>query len=376
MRRAALAWMLALGWALLVPVATRADEISAVDAARTKVAAGDTAGALRDLDGYVPAHPADVPAARLLGDLYFRVPDYKRAEAVWKTIVARNPGDRETHNRLGSLYAVLDRIPDAIAEFEKSLPSRGGFAGLVDQHRRKGDLAQFESQFAFFAEQHPLDAGAQSYYAHILRAQRKYAEAQIPFSRVVSLQPNECGALVDSGNNLIDLGRLADAIALFNRCLAREPNFYAALVDLGEAYIEKDQLAGARSFFERALAVRPDGPEALVDVGFLEDAAGRWKTAVGYYLRAIASEPLQAEAYIDLGYDYNEHQLYQLAEATFLKGISVAPEEGRLHYMLAVTYNVQGKVRLARDQYRLAINSREPIVVRAAQQELALLPPA
>jgi len=43
--------------------------------------------------------------------------------------------------------------------------------------------------------------------------------------------------------------------------------------------------------------------------------------------------------------------------------------------MLAATYNVQGKVGLARAQYQLAIASKEPVVVHAAQAELALLPP-
>ncbi len=67
---------------------------SMLDAARAKVAAGDTRGAIAGLAPYVADHPADVPAARLLGDLYFRVPDYARAERVWKAI-ARRPAGRQ-----------------------------------------------------------------------------------------------------------------------------------------------------------------------------------------------------------------------------------------------------------------------------------------
>ncbi|MBV8644890.1 MAG: hypothetical protein JO225_13375, partial [Candidatus Eremiobacteraeota bacterium] len=85
--------------------------------------------------------------------------------------------------------------------------------------------------------------------------------------------------------------------------------------------------------------------------------------------------PMRPEAYIDLGYDYNEHRLFPLAEAAYLKGLSVASDDGRLHYMLAVTYNLQGKITLAREQYRFAIASEEPIVVHAAQADMALLPP-
>jgi tetratricopeptide (TPR) repeat protein len=372
----ALMLVLVLG-AVLTPAPVHAgDAVSVVDAARAKVADGDSAGALRDLSAYVPAHPADIDAARLLGDLYFRVPDYRNAEAVWRAIIARAPQDKQTHNRLGSLYAAEDRIADAISEYEKSLPSRGGFQGLVEQHRRQGDLTEFVAQFQRNAEDNPLDARAQSFYGSVLRATRDFALAQRYFERAADLAPHNCGALVDVGNNLIDLNRLNDALRYLDRCLAIDASDYAANVDIGEAYVELNTTTKARSYFERALQTKPDGSEALVDVGYLEDDAGQWKTAVTYYLRAMNAYPLESAAYIDLGYDYNQHQLYGLAEAAFIKGLSVAPEDGRLHYMLAVTYNVQGKVNLARAQYQLAIASKEPVVVHAAEAELALLPPA
>ncbi|GAC1584337.1 MAG: hypothetical protein NVS3B28_05360 [Candidatus Velthaea sp.] len=379
MLRILTAFILVVCGALATSGAVRAAdpaEVSATDAARAKVAAGDTLGAIRDLDSYVPAHPADISAARLLGDLYYRIPDYKGSERIWKTILVRVPSDRETHNRLGSLYAAQDRIEDAIAEFEKSLPSRGGFYGLVAEHRRLGDLRAFESIWQQKAESNPFNAGAQSFYGSILRAERRFTAAQPYFNKVVTLSGANCGAMIDAGNNYIDTGALTDALVLLERCLRLQPGNYDALVDAGEAYLEKDDLKRARTYFERAVAARPAGSEALVDIGYLEDVNGHWKEAIGFYVRAVNSDPLQAAAYIDLGYDYNEHQLYQLAEASLIKGLSVAPEDGRLHYLLAVTYNVQGKVTLARSQYRLAVDSQEPIVVRAAQAELALLPPA
>jgi tetratricopeptide (TPR) repeat protein len=378
MRRFAVSIVLiVLFWALSArPSPLRAaDLVPAIDAARAKVAAGDSAGALRDLVVYVPAHPADIDAARFLGDLYFRVPDYGRAEATWKAIIARLPDDRQTHNRLGSLYAAEDRVTDAIAEYEKSLPSRGGFLGLVEQHRRNGDLAEFIAEFARNANENPLNPRAQSFYASVLRATRNYELAQVYYERAVALVPGNCPLLVDAGNNLIDLERLSDALRFLDRALAIDADDYAANVDAGEAYIELDEEAKARPLFERALRTRPDGSEALVDLGYLEDDRGQWKAAIVDYLRAMNAYPLESAAYIDLGYDYNAHQLYDLAQAAFIKGLSVAPDDGRLHYMLAVTYNVQGKVGLARDQYQLAIASKEPIVVRAAQAELALLPP-
>jgi tetratricopeptide (TPR) repeat protein len=358
------------------PVDTRA-----VDSARAKVAGGDSAGAIHDLEIYVKKSPDDLAAARLLGDLYFRIPDYKRAEMMWRGIIDRQdalkqPEDRETHGRLGSLYSAQDRVELALIEYEKSLPTRIGFTGLVDEHRRAGSLQEFESNWARNADQHPLDAKVLSFYGNILYAQGRFAEAQPYFLRSAAIAPNNCDTLIDAGNNYIDLGKLNDALTFLERCLKIDPRNYSANVDVGEAYLEKNQSAKARTYFDAALASKPAGSEALVDIGYVEDLNGHWQEAISYYLRAMNADPLEANAYVDLGYDYNEHKLYKLAEAAFIKGISIAPTEGKLHYLLAVTYNLEGKIPLAREQYSYAIKSLEPIVVRAAKNELALLPPA
>ena len=310
-----------------------------------------------------------------MGDLYFRVPDYRSAESTWKAIIARVPEDGQTHNRLGSLYAAQDRIADAISEFERSLPSRSGFVGLVEEHRRQGDLADFASQYQRKADDAPLDARAQWFYGNVLRAMNNYALAQHYFERATDLAPKSCSTLVDAGNNLIDLARVNDALTYLSRCLAIDAGDYAANVDLGEAYVELHNEAKARPYLERALNSSPTAPRRSSISVISRMTAATGKTAVNYYLRAMNAYPFELAAYIDLGYDYNEHQLYTLAEAAFIKGLSVAPDDGRLHYMLGSTYNVQGKVGLARAQYQLAVASKEPVVVHAAQAELALLPP-
>ncbi|HYZ17016.1 MAG TPA: tetratricopeptide repeat protein [Candidatus Acidoferrum sp.] len=350
------------------------DTSAVLDAARAKVAAGDTRGAIAGLEPYSTAHPNDMAAARLLGDLYFRVPDYARAERVWKRILTQQPDDKETHNRLGSLYSAQDRVDEAIAEFQKSLPSRGGIAGLVAMHKRVGDLAQWLAKEQAAADEHPLDPVPWSELGMVRRELRQYEAALTAYSHAVAMRPGSCSAQVDVANALVDLGRVDPAIDHLQKCLKIDGGYYPAVVNLGEAYLEKKDVSTARPYFDRALTLRPNGNEALVDVGYILDLRGDWKGAIIYYNRAIAADPLRPEAYIDLGFDYNEHRLFAQAEAAYLKGISVAPDEGRLHYMLAVTYNLQGKIALARQQYHLAIDSAEPVVVRAAKSELALLP--
>ena len=345
-----------------------------LDAARAKVAAGDTKGAIEGLAPYVAGHPGDAAAGRLLGDLYFRVPDYAKAEKIWKALTAAAPDDRDTHSRLGALYALQDRISEALTEFQLSLPNHTGYVGVVMMHKRSGDLPQYLAQLQADTDQHPFDLAKWSELGEAQRALRHYQLAFEAFNHVAAIRPASCSARLDVANALVDLGRFDPAITHLKACLGVDANFYPALVNLGQAYLEKGDFDAARPYLDRALAVHPDGAEALVDTGYIYDARGDWKTAITYYNRAIRSDPLKPEAYINLGYDYNEHRLFPLAEAAYLKGLSVSSDNGRLHYMLAVTYNLQGKIALARDQYQRALGSEEPIVAQAARGELALLP--
>jgi tetratricopeptide (TPR) repeat protein len=352
------------------------DSAALLDAARAKVADGDTKGAIAGLAPYVAAHPDDAAAGRLLGDIYFRIPDYSRAERVWRAVLAHVPDDHETHSRLGSLYAVEDRINDAISEFQKSLPTRTGYVGLELAHKRAGDEADYFSKLEAatmhtpFVPQVWMDLGAAR------EATGEYDRAVIAYQHAEGLRPTDCGPKVDLANVLVDLHQIAPAMAQLEACLKIDPTSYPATVDLGEAYLELRDAAGARPYLDRALVLRPQGCEALVDLGYIADMQGDWKTAMTYYNRALRADPLRPEPYIDLGYDYNEHRIFTLAEAAYLKGLSVAADDGRLHYLLAVTYNLQGKIALAREEYRQALDTGSPDVVGAATADLALLPPA
>jgi tetratricopeptide (TPR) repeat protein len=346
-----------------------------LDVARAKVAAGDTKGAIAGLAPYVADHPTDAAAGRLLGDLYFRVPDFAKAEKVWKALIAIDATDRDTHSRLGALYAAQDRITDSMYEFQLSLPNRTGYVGLVMGHKKAGDLQAYMTTLQYETDSRPFDIAK---WSELGQAQRALHHSQLAFdafNHVVSVRPASCPARVDAANALVDLGRLDAAIVHLKACLAVDSNYYPAVVNLGEAYLEKNDFVSARPHLDRALALRPEGNEALVDIGYIYDVQGDWKTAVSYYNRAIRADPMRPEPYIDLGYKYYQQRLFPLAEAAYLKGLSVSEDDGRLHYMLAVTYNLQGKIALARDQYRQAIASEEPIVVPLAQRELAQLPP-
>lgn len=373
-RAAILTVVLAIGCgALAVAEGEHPESTAAVAVARKLVASGDLAGAIAGLSTYVVAHGSDLEPARYLGDLYYRQGDLATAEHAYRAILRFAPRDRETHNRLGGLYAARDRIAEAIDEFALSLPDTSAYGHLVELHRRAGDLEAFEENVRRSAELDPGDASAQYALGTVFRAEHRPKLAAHFLERALALAPRECATLAELGSAYLDDDRVVDAVGVLRRCLVSQPDNYPSLVNLGDAYIMLAHFDDARTQFEHATRVRSSGAEAIVDLGYLEDIAGHWETAVASYLRAIGVDPFARDAYIDLGFAYQQHRLYALAEAAFLKGLSVAPTDGRLHYLLAATYLDQGKRDLARGEYRRATASDEPDVASAANRSLVSL---
>ena len=346
----------------------------AVDAARKLVALGKLDDAIRSLAKYVAEHSREIEPAKYLGDLYFRAADLASAERVYKSVLSVEPKDRETHNRLGGIYAAQDRVSEAIDQFTQSLPASSmAYGQLIELHRRQGDLPDFVQFRKDKADASTLDFVAQYNMGRIYDALRKYAEAAFYLERALWLNSRDCVTLASLGSVYLDLGQSGHALDMLDRCLRTNGDDYAALVNRGDVYIAQGRYDLARADFDHANRVNAEGPEALVDLGYLEDLAGRWHAATELYLRALAIDPLMREAYTDLGYDYDQHQLYALAEAAFLKGLSIAASDGRLHFLLAQTYADQGKRSLALAEYQRALAGNEEDVSRAASRELATL---
>jgi tetratricopeptide (TPR) repeat protein len=343
--------------------------------ARASEVDGDVRSAIGRREPYVAAHPKDADAARLLGDLYFRNSEPIDAEAAWQAEIRRNPNDRETHERLGSFYAATNRLPDAINELERSLPSRAGLLALIDVQRRTNGLDAFVADARTGASRNPYDPWQLTRYATVLEVTHHPDEALRYDTRVVDLAPApDCEALVGRAVDLLALQREPGAVIDLRACLRTNPDDYAALTILALTYLHPGAYDQARPLLGHALKVLPYGVEALIDLGYLEDATGDGDGAALCYRKALAGDPLRPEPYIDLGFDYAARRSYAQAEAMYSAGLTADPGSGRLHYLLGWAYRSEGKYALAQTQFEAALSADEADVVDAARAALATLP--
>ena len=342
------------------------DPQGAMKNARELVAAGDLSSAIKGLALYVAAHPTEGEPERLLGDLYYRSGDLRKAEETYRTILALFPQDKITHNRLGTVYATENRINDAIAEFDASLPGTDSVGDLVQMHVRKGDLTHYMAEMELRAATYPNYSAAQSELAQAYASLHRTSEAALYFRRALDSDPNDTTALNGLGLAMLDLRAYDLAIGSFQRCLGIDPVEYSCANDLGAAYLEMGRFADAEPMLTRAHDLAPERAEALVNFGYISDSRGDWKGAVGWYVRALGLSPFARDAYFDLGLEYQQHHLLDQAEAVLLKGIAINPNDGPLHAVLGETYQDGNKTDLAMEQFRLAALTHDPSITSIA----------
>lgn len=353
-----------------------ADPKAAVRDARSLVAVGHLKRAIATLKLYTAEHPREIGVRRFLGDLYYRAGDLRSARRTYLAIVTDFGGDRDTYNRLGSVYASENHINRAIAYFDKSLPAADSVIDLVSLHRRKGDLPSFIAYTRAQALSHPNDPGLQDDLGQVYESVRRPGAAERAFRRALALAPQDVGALNGLGLTMLDQGLVKDAIADFQQCLNELPGEYKCTNNLAVADLDIDRVAEAERLLKSAHAQRPELPEAIVNLGYIRDERGDWRGAIRRYLQALAVGPFWRDAYLNLGIDYERHHLYALAESVLLKGIAAVPYDGAMHVVLGQTYADQGKRALALAQYSFATHALDRHVRNVAKRLIAALSPA
>ncbi|HLX26797.1 MAG TPA: tetratricopeptide repeat protein [Candidatus Cybelea sp.] len=346
-----------------------ADQQAAITYARELIASGDMDRAVQQLADFVATHPNAAEAARFLGDLYYRQGRFDRAEAVYKALLARNPHDKQTHNRLGVVYATENQVDPAIVEFQDALPGTDSIRDLVLLHLRKGDLQTYQDDMVAQARNEPNNADIQEELGEIFQTIHRPTEAVRYFRRALDSDPRSIAALNGVGMSYLDLHDPGTALEYLADCLNIDPVNYACLDNIGVAKIQSGAYGEAMADFTKAHRLEPERPEALVNFGYLADARGDWKRAVAYYVQAIAVNPYVPESYVNLGIDYEHNGLYSLAQSALLKGVAAAPYDGRVRYLLARAYAAQGQKALALAQLKVAQTSLDPDVSQIAKEE-------
>jgi tetratricopeptide (TPR) repeat protein len=196
--------------------------------------------------------------------------DAAPAEALYRAVLALQPGHAEAAYNLGLLLHMQRRLAESVGAYRQAIAARPDYA---EAHCNLGVALQDE---------------------------RKLDEALESYHRAIGLRENFAMAHCNLGVALKEVGRLEEAVASYHRAIALQPDYDFAFANLAAALLDQGKAEEATIACRRALASKPDMAMAHFNLGTALKHLCRLDDAAAAFRQAIALNPGFVEAHFSL----------------------------------------------------------------------------
>jgi len=303
------------------------------------------------------AHPENVQARRMLGDIYLSLQKIDDAAREFQSALEHDPGDAALWTSLGHTLERTDKHDDALVAFQRALllePANAQYAYHV------GDaylaLKQPEMAIGYLTKAVQLNPDlAMGYYDLGLAffEQGKYEWSAIASAAALRGDPEMqtqrsnrgIGATGNLGLAYLNLGRHQEAEECFRRNLKLiAPTFF----NLGMTLFRQKRYQESLDMFQRAHEIMPDDPEYLDLIGNAYMELGRLPEAMDALKAALAADDTYALAHYDMGCVLSR---MKGAESDAMKSFERAIELDQTifwaYYAIGCLYALKGEKELA-----------------------------
>lgn len=195
---------------------------------------------------------------------------------------------------LAEVYAELNEIDQAIANYEKSLEFDKDlteiYVPLGVLYYQKGEIAKADTLLTKALVLSPNSSETQFFLGLVRAAQNKDAEALAAFQRSRSIDPNQPETYFYEAETLVRLKRTAEAIAGFEKATQLRPNYFDAWFGLGEAHYELGNYDKAITAYKAAVKLKNNDWAVFAGLGEsyrlnkeFDNATGAYRNAVLFY---------------------------------------------------------------------------------------------
>jgi tetratricopeptide (TPR) repeat protein len=328
---------------------------------------GRAADAVELADRAKVLRPVDLHVRMLLVDALRQSGQIKRAEQEAQATVTAWPGVAAAHAQLATLQLATDRPQDARRSLEKALAidpsSMDALTTLtaLDLQEKHGDEAVRR------IEQHLKQSPDSP--SLLLLAGRSFAaggaksKAEEALRRLIELEPSNLQAFATLGQLYLYEGRLEEARGQFEELAERAPT-PAARTMVGMILEAQHRRDDAKRAYEQTLASYPRAAIAANNLACLYLDEGRVEEALR--LALVAKEELRTAPEINdtLGWAYYHANQPRDAITALSVSVDARPDNPTYRYHRGIAYAKAGYATAAREDLRLALESKTPFAGR------------
>jgi tetratricopeptide (TPR) repeat protein len=254
--------------------------------------------------------------------------DYAAAEREYRVVLSGRPNFAEVHMNLGLLYQLQERVPEAMAEFQRALKIKPALAGanffLGVDYCKNGQGAKAIPYLRAASQEEPKRPDVWSWLATAQELSGDYEAEAATLKHALSLQPRSVDILYLLGHTYEALGKrevtrlektapasswseelLAEsyssstewsfAVIRFQNALALSPNRPGLHVRLGEVFLRAGRVDKAAQEFEQELRIDPNNLRAIVRQGEVKLIDGDVDAALEDWMRALSMDRTRTE---------------------------------------------------------------------------------
>lgn len=291
----------------------------------------------------------------------------EQAIALYRQITDDNPLDWNTVNKIGDLYAKLNRNREAAAEYAK----------VADYYAKDGFLLK---AIAIWKKINKLDGTALEPYVNLAELYAKQGlmmEAKGQYQIIVDEYVRR-GRLRDAGEILrrmadIDPGDLKIRSKLAD-LYTREGNSAKAVeehIAIADELNKKGHLAEALQVLEKGLKLGPQNPRLRAELARIHLLQKNYDKAVHFLEEAVQSSPNDAPLLSRLGEAYLGAKKVEEAQTIFRRLITLNPADQEARVQMGRLHLVQGQFDQAFDELQYVVEHL--LAQREGDRAVALL---
>jgi tetratricopeptide (TPR) repeat protein len=219
---------------------------------------------------------------------------YDSAVQAFRKAIDADSKDYFAHFNLAMAYTLLQRDPEAVAEYRKTLELKPGLYeaelnGGIVLLRQKNPIEALPL-FEDAAGKKPQEFRPRYYLAESQLQTGDYAHAEESYKVAIALDAKSAGAQLGLAETLVQEGRLNDADAYFHQAAKLEPKYRDYLLELAGLYEKASQNREAVEIYKEF----PDNPAAQARMGELLLESKQFEDAVPRLEEAYAKDPSPA----------------------------------------------------------------------------------